>query len=58
MSSFVTSLLLAIGGGTWMYTKLNRSTGGNTKNEATGAAIIAFILFLVCWFALHALFHQ
>lgn len=50
MSNVAIALLAAAGFGTWVYTKLMRSTGGNTKNAVTGAALsagLAFILLLI-----------
>ncbi len=47
---FITALLLAIGGGTWVYSQLQQRTGyGNSRNAVTGAAISALIIFLITY---------
>lgn len=48
MGAFVTALMVAIGAGVWVYTKLARHTGyGNEKNAYIGAGVLALIVFLV-----------
>lgn len=48
MGPLLTALLLAIGVGVWVYTKLARNTGyGNEKNAYIGAGVVAGIVFLV-----------
>jgi hypothetical protein len=42
----VLAFLVAISAGTWIYTKLMRSTGSNTKNSLVGAAVAALLIFL------------
>lgn len=49
-SSIFIALILAIGAGTWIYTKLIRSTGGNTRSAAIGSIISAALIFLVAWY--------
>ncbi len=46
MSTLMIALLLALGGGTWVYTKIQRSTGGNTQTSLLMGGIAGFILFL------------
>lgn len=46
MSTFVISLLVAIGGGTWAFSKIYRRTGGNTQTSITMGVIAGVILFL------------
>jgi hypothetical protein len=58
MSNFVTALLLAIGGGTWVYLQALKRTGGNTKSALTVAGICAGILFVAALLALAALFQH
>ena len=53
MPSFFTALLLAAGAGTWIYTKLNRNTGGNAQNAAIGAGIISILIFFVAFMLLN-----
>jgi hypothetical protein len=50
MSSFFIALILAIGAGTWIYTKLSRSTGGNKSSAATGSIISAILILLIAWY--------
>lgn len=50
LGPFMFALLLAVGGGTWVYTRLQRSTGyGNSRNAVIGAAISAAAIFLVAY---------
>lgn len=49
MSTFVIALLVAIGGGTWAYTKIIRITGGNKQTSALMGAVAGVILFLFIW---------
>ena len=53
MGPFFTAFLLAVGGGTWLYTRLQQRTGyGNSKNAVIGAAIAAFGIFLFVYLSL------
>jgi len=47
MPPAVVALLFAIGAGTWVYTKVMRTTGGNTKNAAIVACISGAFAFVV-----------
>jgi Co/Zn/Cd efflux system component len=48
MSAFITALLLALGAGTWIYTKLQQRTGyGNSKSALQGAAVSGVLIFIV-----------
>jgi hypothetical protein len=48
MSSFWIALIFAAGSGTWVFTKLQRSTGAtNTKYAVAGASVFAIIGFIV-----------
>lgn len=50
MTPAFVALLVALGGGTWLYTKLQRSSGyGNSKNALIGAAVAGVILFIVAF---------
>lgn len=54
MGPFFTAFLLAVGGGTWTYTKLQQRTGyGNSKNAIIGAVVAAFAIFLLMYLSLH-----
>lgn len=46
MSNFVIALLIAIGSGTWIYSKMYNRTGGNNTNAITVAALGGFVIFL------------
>lgn len=47
MSNFVISLLVAAGSGTWIYTKLQRKSGNNTRPSLVASAIAALFIFIV-----------
>jgi hypothetical protein len=47
MSAFVVSLLVTLGASTWVYTKLQRYSGNNTKQSVMGAAAVGFFVFIV-----------
>ena len=48
MSTFMIGMFLALGGGAWVFSKLQRSTGGaNTAQSALFAAIAGAILLLL-----------
>jgi hypothetical protein len=50
MSNILVAFLLGVGVATWVYSKLMRSTGGNTQNAliASGAVGgVAFIIMLI-----------
>ena len=50
MGAFLTAFLLAIGGGTWIFTRLQQRTGyGNSRNAIIGAAIAAAGIFLLVY---------
>lgn len=46
MSGVAIALLASLGAGTWIYTKMMRSTGGITQNALIVAGTSAFIIFL------------
>lgn len=41
------AFLMAIGSGTWVYSKFHRSTGGNTQNALLGAGFVGVIVFVL-----------
>lgn len=47
MPTFIIALLVAAGGGTWAYTKIQRITGGNTQTSLLMGAIAGVILFIL-----------
>lgn len=46
MTTFVIAFLLAAGGGGWAYSKIQRTTGGNTQTSLMMAGLAAVILFI------------
>ncbi len=52
MSNALIALFAAIGGSTWIYTKFNRSTGGNTQSSIIATAISGLVIFLFMLFIL------
>ena len=49
-SNLFLGLVLGMAAGTWIYTKMMRSTGNNTKNSLTVAGIgglFAMIVFII-----------
>jgi hypothetical protein len=46
-NTFVVSLLVTLGASTWVYTKLQRYSGNNTKQSVMGAAAVGFFVFIV-----------
>jgi hypothetical protein len=50
MGPFLTALMLSAGAGTWIYTKMIRSTGGNTQSALTVAAISGGLLLAISYF--------
>jgi divalent metal cation (Fe/Co/Zn/Cd) transporter len=57
MSSLVVSLLISAGAGTWIYTKLQRYSGNNTKQSAMGAAAAGIFLFIILIYVVGKLLH-
>ncbi len=55
MSPFVVGLMLGFGSGVWVYNKLMRNTGGNTKNSAIAAGASGFVAFVVMWMIMSAI---
>jgi hypothetical protein len=49
MPSWVIAFLFAIGGATWVYSKLMRSTGNNTSSVLVASGIAFLFLFLILW---------
>lgn len=48
MNAFFIALLLSVGTGTWIYTKLQQRTGyGNGGSALKGAAVAGGIVFVV-----------
>ena len=49
MGNVLIALLVAVGFSAWVYAKLMRRTGNNTKNSIVTAAVLAVIVFFVVW---------
>lgn len=47
MSNVLVAFLLGVGVAAWVYSKLMRSTGGNTQNSLVASGAVGFIGFLV-----------
>jgi len=47
MSAFFVSLLFAAGASTWLYTKLQKYSGNNTKQSAIAAGFIGLIILFI-----------
>lgn len=47
MPPAVVAFFFAAGAATWIYTKLSRSTGGNTKNSLIASGILGVLAFVV-----------
>lgn len=49
MSTFLIALLIALGGGTWAFTKIQRTTGGNTQTSVLMGAVAGVLLFILAF---------
>lgn len=47
MGAFGTSLLLAIGGGAWVYNRSQQRNGGLTQQSLTAGAVSGAVIFIV-----------
>jgi len=45
MSTVVIALLIAVGIAAWIYSKLIRNTGGNTRDSLIISAVLAVLIF-------------
>jgi hypothetical protein len=52
MSKFVIALLVSLGLATWLFNKLQRSSGNNTEASLKGAGFIAIIGFIIIYVVL------
>lgn len=55
MTPFLTALLLAGGGGVWVYGKIARKTGGNGRDSTVVAVAAGVILFGILFFVLNSI---
>jgi len=56
MSNFMVGLLFGVGFGGWVYYKVMRQTGGNTKNSIILAALGGLVGFFVLYSIFGVLF--
>jgi hypothetical protein len=47
MSPVVVSLLFSAGAGTWIYAKLQRYSGNNTRQSVIAAGVSGLIIFII-----------
>jgi len=50
MSAFMVSLLFTVGASTWIFTKLQRYSGNNTKQSTIAASVCALLIFIIFFF--------
>ena len=50
MGNGLIAFLVAISSAVWIYSRLMRSTGGNTRSSVTASAIAGVIIFVVVLF--------
>ncbi len=55
MSNAVIALLIALGAAAWIYSKMMRSTGGNTQSVLVVAGISGALIFMFVFFIANAL---
>jgi len=56
MSNFWISMFFTIGSGTWIYTKLQKYSGNNTRQSIIGTIFIGLIIFVVLFLILGMIF--
>lgn len=47
MSNALLAFLVAVSASAWIYSKLMKTTGGNTKSALTGAAVSSVLIFVL-----------
>lgn len=57
MGAGLVSLLITVGASAWIYSKLQRYSGSNTKQSAIATAVAAVLIFVVCFFVLSIIFN-
>lgn len=50
MGKGLISFLVAIGAVTWIYNKLQRTSGNNTQQSVTAAGIAGVVIFIILYF--------
>lgn len=56
MGNFAISSLMAIGIGAWVYSKAERSTGGNKQTAIIATVFCGLFVFFVVWLTLGTFF--
>jgi hypothetical protein len=56
MSDFLISFLLTIGASTWVYTKLQNKSGGNSKQSIIATGVVALAIFILSFSILGLIF--
>lgn len=49
MSGVLIALFAAAGVGGWVYSKINRRSGGNTQTDIVVTGLVAAFAFLIVW---------
>lgn len=49
MSNIIIALFLALGFSGWVYSRLQKKTGGQAKTSLIGTAVSGLAVFLVAW---------
>jgi len=50
MSAFLISFLFTAGAVTWIYTKLQRRSGNNTRQSAIACAVVGVVIFVIIFY--------
>lgn len=53
MSTWLAALFFSVGASTWIYTKLQRTSGNNTRRSLIATAIAGVLIFVVFYFILN-----
>lgn len=56
MSNIVIALLVSVGTGAWVYSKILRSTGNDTRSALIVAGISSSVLFVALLITLNAIY--
>ncbi|MCA9332600.1 hypothetical protein KDA00_01880 [Candidatus Saccharibacteria bacterium] len=49
MSNVLVAFLIGVGFAGWVYSKIQRQTGGNTQTSLIAAGASGFVAFLLMW---------
>lgn len=53
MGAGVISFFIAVGATMWLYGKLQKYSGNNTKQSAIAAGIAGVVLFIIIYYVMH-----